>query len=98
MGLTFLTGMSYLRSDQYDKAIPLLEEITGQNNSGIQAYIDWSMAAAYQGVKKFDQAIDAYQACFEKLEPYIELAALMIFWMNLGVCYQLYEKYEEAIA
>lgn len=50
MRLTFITAMSYLRSDQYNKAIPLLEEITEQNNSGIQAYIDWSLAVAYQGV------------------------------------------------
>ncbi|MEQ8976081.1 MAG: tetratricopeptide repeat protein [Coleofasciculus sp. C1-SOL-03] len=97
MGLTFLTAMSYLRSDDYKKAIPLLEEITEQNNSGIQAYIDWSLAAAYQEENKFDQAIDTYQACFEKLEPYIESIALSMFWMDLGVCYQLKKNYERAI-
>ncbi|MEQ8538780.1 MAG: tetratricopeptide repeat protein [Coleofasciculus sp. D1-CHI-01] len=97
MGLTFITAMSYLRSDDYEKAIPLLEEITGQNNSGIQVYIDWSLAAAYQEVNKFDQAIDCYQACLEKLGQDIESIALSMFWMDLGVCYQLNKNYELAI-
>ncbi len=97
MELTFVTAMSYLRSNQYEKAIPLLEEITGQNNSGIQAYIDWSLAAAYQGVNKFDQAIDCYQACLEKLCQDIESISLSMFSMDLGVCYQLNKNYELAI-
>ncbi|MEQ9483578.1 tetratricopeptide repeat protein [Coleofasciculus sp. F4-SAH-05] len=97
MGLTFLTGMSYLRSKHYKKAIPLLEEITGQNNSGIQTYLDWSLATAYQGVEQFDQAINTYQACLEKLGQDIEPIALSMFWMDLGVCYQLNKNYERAI-
>jgi len=95
--LDFITGMSYIRSDNYDKAIAILDEIDCYPENNISAYISWSLAICYEGKEKFEQAIDYYQECFEKLSRCIEPSALFLFWRNIGICYRLQEKYEKSI-
>ncbi|NER46896.1 MAG: tetratricopeptide repeat protein [Symploca sp. SIO1A3] len=95
--LTFLTAMSYLRTDKYDQAIALFKEITEQSDGNLSSYIDWALASCYQAKDKFEQAVDYYQQCFEKLEPYIEPTAFLLFWSNRGVCHRLHSKYEKAL-
>ncbi|RCJ24806.1 hypothetical protein A6770_03885 [Nostoc minutum NIES-26] len=46
--LTFLTAMSYVRKDKYDKAIEIFETITENLDSDLNAYIAWSLATCYQ--------------------------------------------------
>jgi tetratricopeptide (TPR) repeat protein len=95
--LTFLTAMSYIRTDNYGKAIDILEEINHCSDSSISAYIDWSLATCYQEKKEFDRATDYYQECFEKLARYIEPTAFLLFWRNRGICYRLHAKHEQAL-
>jgi tetratricopeptide (TPR) repeat protein/energy-coupling factor transporter ATP-binding protein EcfA2 len=95
--LTFLTAMSYIRTDNYGKAIDILEKINDCSGSSINAYIDWSLATCYQEKEEFDKAIDYYQKCFAKLAPYIEPSAFLLFWRNRGICHCLHGKYEQAL-
>ncbi|MEH1824736.1 MAG: tetratricopeptide repeat protein [Nostoc sp.] len=95
--LTFLTAISYIRTDKYIKAIELLEEINVQPNVRYSAYIAWSIATCYQEQDKFDKAIDYYQECFEKLALYIHPSAFLLFWRNRGICHRLHTKYEQSL-
>ena len=95
--LTFITGMSYVRTDNYAKAIALLEEINEQQDRKLSAYTAWSLATCYQHQDEFDKAIDYYQECFEKLTSCIEPSAFLLFWRNRGVCLRLHAKYEQAL-
>ncbi|MBD2495589.1 tetratricopeptide repeat protein [Nostoc sp. FACHB-280] len=95
--LNFLTAMSYLRKDKYDKAIEMLELLTNSSDSRFSAYIAWSLATCYQEKEAFEQAVSYYQECFEKLARYIEPSEFLIFWRNRGVCHRLHGKYEQAL-
>ncbi|MGF1988052.1 MAG: tetratricopeptide repeat protein [Nostoc sp. ZfuVER08] len=95
--LTFFTAISYIRTDNYAKALELLEQINVQQNSSLSAYIAWSIATCYQEQDKFDLAIDYYQECFEKLAPYIHPSAFLLFWRNRGICHRLHNKYEQSL-
>ncbi|TBR59538.1 histidine kinase, partial [Westiellopsis prolifica IICB1] len=95
--LNFITAMSYVRKDKYDKAIEIFELIKDKLDSHISPYIAWSLATSYQEKEAFDKAIDSYQECFEKLARYIEPSAFLIFWQNRGVCHRLHGKYEQAL-
>ncbi|MBE9006204.1 tetratricopeptide repeat protein [Fortiea sp. LEGE XX443] len=96
-GLNFLTAMSYLRKDKYDKAIEMLESLTDNSDSSFSAYIAWSLATCYQEKESFEQAVSYYQECFEQLAQYIEPAAFLMFWRNRGICHRLHGKYEQAL-
>jgi tetratricopeptide (TPR) repeat protein len=95
--LNLLTAISYIRTDNYAKAVELLEQINVQRNSSLSAYIAWSIATCYQEQDKFDQASDYYQECFEKLALYIHPSAFRLFWRNRGVCYRSHDKYEQSL-
>ncbi|MEH2112855.1 tetratricopeptide repeat protein [Nostoc sp.] len=95
--LNLLTAISYIRTDKYTKAVELLEKINVQPNVRYSAYIAWSIATCYQEQDKFDQAIDYYQECFEKLALYIHPSAFLLFWKNRGICYRSHEKYEQSL-
>ncbi|MDJ0733670.1 MAG: tetratricopeptide repeat protein [Nostocaceae cyanobacterium] len=95
--LTFLTAMSYLRKDKYDKAIEIFEEITEKLNSSFSPYIAWSLATSYEEKEVFDKANDYYQECYEKLVQCIEPSAFLNLWINRGVCYRLDGQYEQAL-
>ena len=95
--LVFLTAMSYVRKENYDKAIEVFELLTEDTDSILSPYIAWSVANCYQEKGEFDKAIDYYQECFDKLARYIEPSAFILFWNNRGVCHRLHEKYEKAL-
>ncbi|QLE41011.1 tetratricopeptide repeat protein [Nostoc sp. C052] len=95
--LNLLTAISYIRTDKYTKAVELLEKINVQPNVRYSAYIAWSIATCYQEQDKFDQAIDYYQECFEKLALYIHPSAFLLFWRNRGICHRLHTKYEQSL-
>ncbi|MBO1072079.1 MAG: tetratricopeptide repeat protein [Dolichospermum sp. DEX189] len=95
--LVFLTAMSYVRKENYDKAIEVFELLTEDADSILSPYIAWSVANCYQEKGEFDKAIDYYQECFDKLARYIEPSAFILFWNNRGVCHRLHEKYEKAL-
>uniref|UniRef100_UPI00261B0B00 tetratricopeptide repeat protein n=1 Tax=uncultured Nostoc sp. TaxID=340711 RepID=UPI00261B0B00 len=95
--LNLLTAISYIRTDKYTKAVELLEGINVQPNVRHSAYIAWSIATCYQEQDKFDQAIDYYQECFEKLVLYIHPSAFLLFWRNRGICHRLHTKYEQSL-
>ncbi|WP_235526269.1 tetratricopeptide repeat protein [Nostoc piscinale] len=95
--LNFLTAMSYLRKDKYDKAIEMLELLTDNSDSRFSAYIAWSLATCYQEKESFEQAVAYYQECFEQLAQYIEPSAFLMFWRNRGICHRSHGKYEQAL-
>ncbi|WP_392534557.1 tetratricopeptide repeat protein [Nostoc sp. C117] len=95
--LTFLTAISYIRTDNYAKAVELIEQINVQQNSSLSAYIAWAIATCYQEQDKLDRAIDYYQECFEKLALYIHPSAFLLFWRNRGICHRLHSKYDHSL-
>ncbi|MEA5621803.1 tetratricopeptide repeat protein [Nostoc sp. UHCC 0251] len=96
--LNFLTAISYLRKDKYDKSIEILELITNKLDSKVSVYIDWCFAISYREKEVFEQAFFYYQECSEKFEKYnIEPSAVLIFWRDRGICHRLDGKYEQAL-
>ena len=93
--LTFVTAVTYIRAEQYDKAIALFEENKAVDDS-LSFYILWALAVCHQEKKDYDKARYFYQQCFEKRKC-IESNALLVYWGNRGVCEKLHSKYEEAI-
>ncbi|HLO85783.1 MAG TPA: tetratricopeptide repeat protein [Nostocaceae cyanobacterium] len=95
--LTFLTAMSYVRKENYDKAIEIFGTLTDKKDIVFSPYAAWSLANCYQEKGDFEQAIDYYQRCFEQLSQYIEPSAFILFWQNRGVCQRLHGKYDKAL-
>jgi energy-coupling factor transporter ATP-binding protein EcfA2 len=95
--LDFLLAMSYVRTDNYQKAIAILEEMNEPADSNLSAYINWSLATCYQHKNELDKAGRYYQECFGKLARYIEPSAFQLFWKHWGVYYRLHNKYEQSL-
>ena len=95
--LNFLTAISYIRTDNYKKAIALLEEITAQQDSILSPYIAWALATCNEEESEYDKAIDYYEQSCEQLASHPEQAALLILWRERGWCYRLHNKYEYAL-
>ena len=51
--IEFVTALSYLRPDNYDQAIGILEEINQQPDSPIKVYIAWAIATCYRKKEEY---------------------------------------------
>jgi tetratricopeptide (TPR) repeat protein len=58
--LTFMTAVSYLRQDNYEKAIALLEEIISHQETAISSFAYWALGICYQHKEEYDKANDYY--------------------------------------
>ncbi len=88
--LEFITGLSYLRSDNYDRAITRLEPLINRIDSDLDAYALWIVAIAHENKEDYDRALQYYQQCSGKLQSFI----LLRHW---GWCYQLHQQYEQSL-
>ncbi|NEP13899.1 MAG: tetratricopeptide repeat protein [Symploca sp. SIO2C1] len=95
--LTFLTAMSYLRADNYDKAIALLEEITEQPDNSFSCFLAWALAACHQAKSEYKKALEYYQQSFTRLSESFTKTALHWFWDDWGLCDRLDAKYEQSL-
>ena len=95
--LNFITAISYIRTDNYKKAISLLEEITPQQDSILSPYIAWSLAICNEKESEYNKAIDYYEQSRQQLASHPDQATLLILWEERGWCYRLHAKYEYAL-
>ncbi|MDJ0796544.1 MAG: tetratricopeptide repeat protein [Calothrix sp. MO_167.B12] len=93
--LNFITGMSYIRSDNYDKAIAILEEITHQSESPLTPFVYWALAICHEKKEDYSKADEYYSQ--SKMTDYHETNTLFIFWGHWGWCHRLSGIYEESL-
>jgi tetratricopeptide (TPR) repeat protein len=91
--LEFITGLSYLRSENYDRAIERLQPLANRANCHLDGFIDWAIAIAYENKEQHEQGLKYYKQCSDKLKSIESL----ILWRNWGVCYRSHKKYEKSI-
>jgi len=96
--LEFMTGLSYLRAEQYDRAIAQLQPLVDQANCPLDGFIHWAIAIAYQSSnKQYEQSLDCFQRALAiSRESNNRKAEANILW-NIGISYQGWGKYAEAI-
>jgi tetratricopeptide (TPR) repeat protein len=95
--LEFMTGLSYLRAEHYDHAIARLQLLVDQADCRLDGFIRWVIAIAYQKKDDYDQGLQYYQQCSEKLQSGSDSAESFILWLNWGWCYRLHKQYEQSL-
>jgi len=95
--LEFMTGLSYLRAEQYDHAIARLQPLVDQADCRLDGFIHWAIAIAYEKKDDYDQGLQYYQQCSEKLQSGFDSAESLILWRNWGWCYRLHKQYEQSL-
>jgi len=96
--LEFMTGLSYLRTEQYDRAIARLQALVDQADCRLDGYIRWAIAIAYEEKDDYDQGLQYYQQCSEQLKSGSDSAEFWILWRNWGVCHRSHKQYEQSLA
>jgi tetratricopeptide (TPR) repeat protein len=94
--LEFITGLSYLRAEHYDCAIDRLQLLVDQADCHLEVFIHWAIAIAYEKKDDYDQGLQYYQQCSEKLQSGSDSAESLILWRNWGWCYRLHKQYEQS--
>ncbi|NEP25621.1 MAG: tetratricopeptide repeat protein [Moorea sp. SIO3I6] len=95
--IKFVTALSYVRSDKYDQAIEILEEINQQPDSPIKVYIAWAIATCYWKKEEYDKAIAFYQESLDINQQLGNQKNVADLWSWLGVSYRLSENYKLAV-
>ncbi|BAZ16595.1 signal transduction protein [Calothrix sp. NIES-4071] len=88
--LSFLTPMTFLSQDNYEKAITHFEEVNQISDTNLSPYFDWILADYFKEKEEFNKAYNYYQQCFQKLTLYTEPSALRPLWLCIGVCHRLH--------
>jgi tetratricopeptide (TPR) repeat protein len=88
--LEFMTGLSYLRAEQYDLAIACWQLLVDQVDCYLDGYIHWAMAIAYEKKDDYDRGLNYYQQCSDKLKSFI-------LWQNWGICHRSHKQYEQSL-
>jgi tetratricopeptide (TPR) repeat protein len=91
--LEFMTGLSYLRSENYDRAISLLQTLEERVDCDLGGFIEWAIAFACEKKEDYDGSLNYYQQCSDKLLS-SRAADLFIVWRYWGVCYRSHQKYD----
>jgi tetratricopeptide (TPR) repeat protein len=92
--LEFMTGLSYLRSENYDRAISLLQTLEERVDCDLGGFIEWAIAFACEKKEDYDRALNYYQQCSDKLLSSSSAADLFILWRYWGICYRSHQKYD----
>ena len=93
--LTFLTAMSYLRKDKYDKAIEIFEKINQESDNSLRSFICWALAKCYEEKEDYEKSNNYYWQ--SQITDYHPQNSLFIFWRHWGWCQRLDEKYEQSL-
>jgi tetratricopeptide (TPR) repeat protein len=91
--LEFMTGLSYLRSEKYDRAISLLQILEERVDCDLGGFVDWAIAFACEKKKDYVRGLNYYQQCLDKLQS-SNAAELFRLWQSWGVCYRSHQKYD----
>jgi tetratricopeptide (TPR) repeat protein len=91
--LEFTIGLSYLRSEKYDRAISLLQTLEERVDCDLGGFVEWAIAFACEKNKEYDRGLSYYQQCLDKLRS-SNAADLFILWRYRGVCYRAHQKYD----
>ena len=91
--LEFITGLSYLRLDNYDKAIERLQPLADQADCHLDGFIDWGLAIGHDQKKDHEQGLKYYQQCLDKFKS----TQSWILWKNWGVCYRSHKEYNQSL-
>ena len=94
--LEFMTGLSYLRSEKYDRAISLLQALEERVDCDLGGFVEWAIAIACEKNKEYDRGLSYYQQCLDKLQS-SRAADLFILWRYRGVCYRSHQKYDQSL-
>jgi tetratricopeptide (TPR) repeat protein/DNA replication protein DnaC len=95
--LEFMVGLSYLRAEYYDRVIARLQLLVDQADCRLDGFIRWAIAIAYQKKDNYNQGLQYYQQCSEKLKSSFDSAESLILWEHQGECYRLHKQYEQSV-
>jgi tetratricopeptide (TPR) repeat protein len=95
--VTFLTALSYIRTDCYGQAIALLEQLNEQPDNNISPFIAWALATCYQAQDNYEKAIEYYGQSWDRLATYPQQNTLLYLWSEWGIFYRLHTKYEQSL-
>ncbi|NEO44265.1 MAG: tetratricopeptide repeat protein [Moorea sp. SIO4A3] len=95
--IEFVTALSYVRLDNYDQAIEILEKINQQPDSPLKGYIAWAIATCYRKKEDYDKAIAFYEESVEINQQLGNQKNIADLWSWLGVSYRLSGKYQQAL-
>ena len=95
--LEFMTALSYLRAEQYDRAIARLQSLVDQADCHLEGFIRWAIAIAYENKDDYDQGLQYYQQCCEKLQSGSDFTGLWIFWEDQGECHRSNKQYKQSL-
>ncbi|WP_407882774.1 tetratricopeptide repeat protein, partial [Scytonema sp. NUACC26] len=93
--LIFLTGISYVRKNKYEKAVEILEDIEEKLDKSFRSYLCWVLAQCYEESEKYEKANNYYYQ--SNLANYPQQNSLLIFWRHWGWCQRLDKKYEQSL-
>ncbi len=97
IALEFVTALSLIRTDHYDQAIALLQQLDYPSSNPLSIYIDWAIAISYEQKDEYVKAIEYYQKCSNKLNIHTQPESWFFLWRNWGVCYRSDEQYERSL-
>ncbi|MDM3849882.1 MAG: tetratricopeptide repeat protein [Aphanizomenon gracile PMC627.10] len=95
MALIFITAMSYVRKENYDKAIEILESMDQESDHSLKSFIYWALAECYECKEDYKKANEYYHKF--KVGDYHLSNTLYIFWRDWGWCQKLDSKYEQSL-
>ncbi|OLT62123.1 hypothetical protein BJP37_26985 [Moorena bouillonii PNG] len=95
--IEFVTALSYVRPDNYDQAIEILEEINQQPDSPIKVYIAWAIATCYRKKEDYEKAIAFYQESLDINQQLGNQKNVAKLWYWLANCYRLSGNYQQAL-
>ncbi|NEO97156.1 MAG: tetratricopeptide repeat protein [Symploca sp. SIO2E9] len=95
--LEFITGLSCLRSDHYERAIASLKLLVDNTNSHLEGFIFWALAIAYEEKDDYQQGLQYYPKCSQKLQVGSDSTGILFLWCNWGVCHRSHKQYEQSL-
>ncbi|WP_254449349.1 tetratricopeptide repeat protein [Anabaena sp. UHCC 0253] len=95
IALIFITAMSYVRKDNYDKAIAIFEDIDQKSHNSLKSFIYWAFAICYQEKENYEKADEYYNKC--KVADDNLSNTSFVFWRNWGWCQKSNNKHEQSL-
>ncbi|MEG4394610.1 tetratricopeptide repeat protein [Microcoleus sp. BROC3] len=94
--LEFMTGLSYLRAENYDRAISLLHTLEERGDCDLGGFVEWAIAIACEKKEDYNRSLNYYQQCSDKLLS-SRAADIFILWEYWGTCYRAHQKYDYSL-
>ena len=94
--LEFMTGLSYLRSEKYDRAISLLQTLEERVDCDLGGFVEWAIAIACEKKEDYDRGLNYYQLCSDKLQS-SRADDLFLLSQSRGVCHRSHQQYQQSL-